>query len=400
MIGTDYDSWLRVFTDCSLATEIVENDDTCGLQSEVTFESDGSSTYIIMVEGFGANTGNFSLEVTCEPIDPNEPENNDCADAFDINCGDVVNGSTTFATDEGGNDSPDVFYSFIGDGDPEVVRVSTCNGTNYDSWLRLYSDCSLNTELNSNDDSCGLQSEIIFVSDGTTEYIIMVEGFANNAGDFGLEIICMPFDPPPNDSCDGAIAVTCDEIITGTTSSSLSDAGNNSPDVFYSYTGTGGEEWVTVSLCGDGTDYDSRLLVYEDCSLGELYSENTDFCGQQSMLTFMSDGTTTYIIIVEGASNSSGNFEMEITCDPILGLEDNQLASFEFYPNPVRDQVHISAGTTIDQILIYTILGQEVLKTLPNASSFSMDLSRLEAGTYLIKASAAQSTESYILLKE
>ncbi len=65
--GTDYDSFLRVFDDeCNLVNEIAANDDTCGLQSEVTFTATVGNTYTIMVEGFGANTGNFSMAVTCE----------------------------------------------------------------------------------------------------------------------------------------------------------------------------------------------------------------------------------------------------------------------------------------------------------------------------------------------
>lgn len=66
--GTDYDSLLRVFDDeCNLVNEIAVNDDSCGLQSEVEFFAAEGSTYTIMVEGFGANTGNYSLAISCEP---------------------------------------------------------------------------------------------------------------------------------------------------------------------------------------------------------------------------------------------------------------------------------------------------------------------------------------------
>ena len=64
---TDYDSFLRVFDDgCNLVNQIAGNDDFCGLQSELSFASDGTTTYTIMVEGFGTSSGNFSLAVTCE----------------------------------------------------------------------------------------------------------------------------------------------------------------------------------------------------------------------------------------------------------------------------------------------------------------------------------------------
>lgn len=397
--GTDYDSYIRVYEDCTLAVEITSNDDTCGLQSEVTFESDGTSTYYIMIEGYQSNTGNFSLELTCIAIDPNEPENNDCEDAIALVCNETVSGSTEFATDSGGNDAPDVYYTYTGSGTPEVIYLSTCNGTNYDSWLRVYDDCDLFSQLYSNDDSCGLQSEITFVSDGTSTYYIMVEGYASNFGDFNLEMTCSEFDPPPNDDCDGAIALNCGETVTGTTASSLSDVGNNSPDVFYSYTGSGAEEWVTISLCDGNTDYNSRLLVYDNCDYDELLSENDNFCGQQSQLTFYSDGISTYYIVVEGSQSNSGNFSLEITCDPILGIEDNVLESFSFYPNPSNNNIFITALQTIETVSIYNMLGQNVFTEKIDSINSEINISNLASGNYIMKVSINGSLGTYRLLK-
>ncbi|MFT6126177.1 T9SS type A sorting domain-containing protein [Candidatus Marifrigoribacter sp. Uisw_064] len=398
--GTDYDSYIRVFEDCTLAVEIISNDDSCGLQSELTFESNGTSTYYIMIEGFGANVGNFSLEITCFAIDPNEPENNDCDDAITLQCNETVIGSTEFATDSGGNDAPDVYFTYTGSGDPEVITVSLCDGdTNYDSWLRIFDDCDLNNQLFSIDDSCGLQSEITFVSDGTSSYYIMIEGYQSNFGEFSLETTCSVFDPPPNDDCDGAIALNCGDIAIGTTASSLSNAGNSSPDVFYKYTGSGGEEWVTLSLCDGNTDYNSRLLVYDTCDYDELLSENDDFCGQQSRLTFFSDGISTYYIVVEGNQTSSGNFSLEITCDPILGINENALEHFSFYPNPSNNSIHVNALQNIEFVSIYNMIGQEVLNENIDSIHSEIDISNLSTGTYLMKASINGSIGTFKLLK-
>jgi len=62
--NTAYDSYLRVFDACG-GTEIEFNDDFCDAQSQVTFAADGTTTYYIMVEGFGTNTGSFEMAVTC-----------------------------------------------------------------------------------------------------------------------------------------------------------------------------------------------------------------------------------------------------------------------------------------------------------------------------------------------
>lgn len=62
--NTTYDSYLRVFDACN-GTEIASNDDSCGIQSSVTFTANGSSTYYIMVEGYSTNTGAFELTASC-----------------------------------------------------------------------------------------------------------------------------------------------------------------------------------------------------------------------------------------------------------------------------------------------------------------------------------------------
>lgn len=62
--NTTFDTFIRVFDACG-GTQIASNDDSCGLQSSVTFAANGTSTYYIMVEGFGTATGNFELTVSC-----------------------------------------------------------------------------------------------------------------------------------------------------------------------------------------------------------------------------------------------------------------------------------------------------------------------------------------------
>ena len=521
--STDYDSFIRVYDACDLSNLIVENDDDCGLQSQVLFDSDGTTTYIILIEGFSNNVGNFSLTLNCVPIDPNEPPNNFCSNAIELICNETVIGSTEFATDTGGNEAPDVYYSYTGPGTPEVITVSLCDGaTNYDSWIRIYDDCDLNNQLYSLDDSCGLQSEITFVSDGTSTFYIMIEGYQANFGEYSLEMTCVDFIPAPNDECDNAIDVTCGDVVTGSTMSSLDHGGNSSPDVFYKYTGTGTseiviislcdgstdynsylrvfdsctlltqiafndnfcgqqsqvsfesdgvstyyimvegnqnsssgnfslevscaqpqindtcdnainvecgdvivgetitatdtagnsstdiyynytgdgqEEWVTLSLCDGNTNYNSRLLVYDNCDFNELLSENVDFCGQQSQLTFYSDGVSNYIIIIEGGQGGSGNFSLEVSCDPILGLNDNILESFSFYPNPSNNSIHVNALQTIENVKVYNMMGQEILNKRVDSMSSEINISSLSTGNYLLKVSINGYIGTYKLIK-
>ncbi|HBR54299.1 MAG TPA: hypothetical protein DEA82_08965, partial [Flavobacteriaceae bacterium] len=59
----------------------------------------------------------------------------------------------------------------------------------------------------------------------------------------------IPFVPPMNDDCSGAVAMDCGDVETGDTND-FSDTGgfNASPDAWYSYTGSGDPEFITFSL--------------------------------------------------------------------------------------------------------------------------------------------------------
>jgi len=74
--NTDYDTKISVYTgDCTVLplTCVAGNDDSpncTNFQSEVEFQSDGNTTYYILVHGFGGATGNFELTMTCTPVPP------------------------------------------------------------------------------------------------------------------------------------------------------------------------------------------------------------------------------------------------------------------------------------------------------------------------------------------
>jgi len=131
--------------------------------------------------------------------------------------------------------------------------------------------------------------------------------------------------PLPNDNFAGAQAVTCGTTYEGDTGLATLDEDDapdggsvdlDAPNLWYSYTGTGAAQTVTLSLCG--SLYDTSVIVYTGTS-GALtyYAGNDDGCGitLQSFLTFESDGTTTYYIAVEGYNPASyGEFAMAVTC--------------------------------------------------------------------------------------
>lgn len=121
---------------------------------------------------------------------PVVPSNNSCDNAIAIECFESINGSTTNATDSGGNSAPDVFFSFTNTFAEDQVTFDTCTGTNFDTVIRIYSDCTLTNEIASDDDSCGTGSAVSFFPELGETYYIMVEGAGTASGDFQLSVDC------------------------------------------------------------------------------------------------------------------------------------------------------------------------------------------------------------------
>jgi hypothetical protein len=108
---------------------------------------------------------------------------------------------------------------------------------------------------------------------------------------------------------------------TGTTSGYNDDydeecpySGSTSPDVVYAFTPTA-DVLVDISLCNAGTDYDTKLYLYEDTyTPGSPYACNDDACpGYVSeILGLTLYAGHTYYIVIDGYGGAFGNYEITI----------------------------------------------------------------------------------------
>ena len=142
-------------------------------------------------------------------------------------------------------------------------------------------------------------------------------------------VSCGTFVPLANDNLADAQPITCGNLYSGDTSIATIDEANatqffgvdlDAPNVWFSYTGTGITETVTLNLCG--SSYDTSVLVLTGTS-GNLTAiagnDDDNTCGAghtlNSRISFTSDGITTYNIVVEGYNPASvGAFTMDVTC--------------------------------------------------------------------------------------
>lgn len=83
-----------------------------------------------------------------------------------------------------------------------------------------------------------------------------------------------------------------------------------------------------------------------------------------------------------------------------LSVDHNGLVNFKLYPNPVNGVLNLNATRPIEQVSIYSLLGQQVLETSVNQNQTAINTSPLSAGVYLLKAKIDGNTATYRFIKQ
>ncbi|MDN3724685.1 YCF48-related protein [Aequorivita sp. SDUM287046] len=204
---------------------------------------------------------------------------------------------------------------------------------------------------------------------------------------------------PTNDDCVESIALACGDLVTSSTIFATNSGGNASPDVFYSYTGNGSAETITLNACGPDTNFPTTVRVYSDCNLTNQIAFNDSSCVNQPELSFESDGTGTYVIMIEGYDDTkSGNFQLLLTCGTI-GIEESQIEGVALYPNPVTDVLQITSNTELNSVTIFNVNGQQLLNKEINGVNGELDMSALTTGIYFARVTANNATETFKIVK-
>lgn len=203
--------------------------------------------------------------------------------------------------------------------------------------------------------------------------------------------------PPQNNEICDAISLNLNEECTEayTTIGAYSQEGE--PSACFAYPGKtvwfsfeapeNGE--VNIETFFYGGVLTSQVSVFEapeDCEDPESFGTEIACAGYGSAL-FMEGLTAgnTYFIQVAANSNKEGDFCIEIKSDSDMSVDDAISSQFKFYPNPVENRLYLEAETLLDQVIIFDLQGKKILEESPNTIKSSLDMSRLNAGIYMMK---------------
>jgi hypothetical protein len=329
LCGSSYDTGLHVWNGCPgpNGQEVGCNDDFCtGFTSCLTLTLAANTTYYIVVDGYGANSGPYVLNVTTDGQCHTEtcpvpvPDNDDCANAVSVAAPIHVVGSTLGATPDPGApscgtsvDAPGVWYVVIGDG--TTLTASLCNTiTDYDSKIHVYTcGCDHLTCVTGNDDFCGLHSQVSWCSRAGEPYWILVDGYASHTGNFQLDMSSDGL------ACDGGARCPCWDAtleapgsLTGSTIDEDGDCYEGCPDYAVQVTIPSDGLW-NFSLCG--SDYDTYLYVGTDCCLYDVCANDDNYCDGEATLQSsccVEIPAGTYYVTILGFGCESGNFVLTV----------------------------------------------------------------------------------------
>ncbi|WP_179353109.1 T9SS-dependent choice-of-anchor J family protein [Winogradskyella vidalii] len=145
---------------------------------------------------------------------------------------------------------------------------------------------------------------------------------------------------------------------------------------------------LAQTLCGqDSSNGDNTIVADSELHIGDSFT-STDASGALT-IEFRSSPYT----------NLTG-WEATVSC-AVLGVEDviNE-AAFTYYPNPVTNTLTLNAQKSIENVTVYNMLGQKVLRTAPNNITNELDMSSLSVGTYFVKVTIESVTQTIRVIKQ
>lgn len=194
---------------------------------------------------------------------------------------------------------------------------------------------------------------------------------------------------------------------------------------------------LTSYIC----DYTANITVEEDCvELGGNYNAKAMVTGglagdtfsfilddkivkddirADEMITIPSEwlvgGEDYYVVIFSNTEPSCSfvlNIESPKECrtptsgNPANNAENrvsdfaSNFDNFTFHPNPVVAELSLKAGVDIEQVEVFNILGQEVIKIRPNDTSALLDMSGMESGVYLMNVTIDDVQKTFRVIKK
>lgn len=403
----------------------------------------GEVTVVSPVSGDDCADANDLQSLFGQPY--NEPQTSGLWDNTDATTnGDPAAGWDCFGEPDGLGGGPSlertIWYSFTGDGNTYKITTVPCNATNYigdgDTQMAIYSgDCANPVPLACNEDEQGasdFRSSIELATEAGVTYLIMIDGFGpdfERMGEYCVEVINLT-EPPSLDGNECADANDINDLFgqpinepqvsslwDNSNYSSISDPADGNTchlnmdpldrTIWYSFTSPDGSTYGIRTIECNATNYiflgDTEMTIYEGDDCGNLTqvacNEDEDVPNSffNAYVELPTNAGTTYHILVDGHTFSSGEFCLEVTNLAPNSITDTRKTDISIYPNPTTGMLQLK-NVEADQVQVFDNLGRLVFSQERPGSG--IDISEMAAGLYFLKITEGEEVYSARVVKE
>ena len=306
----------------------------------------------------------------------------------------------------------DVWFKFVATSTSHKIELLNISGDNTNLYHATYDagisgDCNALSLVLCSDPNSSIPTGLTI---GNT-YLVRV--FTNSTGTHNTTFdICIGADPTPpvNDDCANAeviASIPFSNTVDASTATNnagfidVSSCGSMNDGVWYTIVGDGNQLTVTVLPTG----WDVEIGVYTG-SCGTFTcvgSANVGISGTAEAVIFNSTLGETYYINVghqnDSVDEQEGVFNISVT-STVLSIDDLIAKGFSYYPNPVKDELKLSANELIENLTVYNHMGQRIKSISPGLVRTSLDFSDIATGTYFVRAKVGTSSGSFKIIKE
>ncbi|WP_034058066.1 T9SS type A sorting domain-containing protein [Lacinutrix jangbogonensis] len=297
----------------------------------------------------------------------------------------------------------DIYEYTSTDGSPLTFTVTSGGVEDTYDELIVYDTDGI-TELYNGYGVSGDIAGLTFTSTGDTiSWIIASDGSVSCAQNSACCAVGMYFTvecaaaAPANDDCANATPIMLGTEFSGDTSTSTdSGIGTSScgstggdQDIWYSFVAPVS---TLVSLVAT-VDY---VVIYDGCGGNEVACLAN---GEQSVALTAGNTYLARLYNSGVASKVAGPFTATLSEASLSTQDFNNELGFSYYPNPVKNTLTLNAQQAITNVAVFNMLGQEVIRAVPNAVSNDVDMSNLQSGAYFVQVTVGAVVETVRVIK-
>jgi hypothetical protein len=176
--------------------------------------------------------------------------------------------------------------------------------------------------------------------------------------------------------------------------------------VWFKFTTNGAEVTLSANY-NDGTATDTVMALYSTTDCGDMTAFTLEACNDDvDGSNFLSEIVTTlaagtyYLQVDTWGAGAEDTFDIGYFDPSLTNATFEEESALSYFPNPVNDKLTLKAQQNIQNVSVFNMLGQEVMRTELNVQRGELDMSSLQSGPYFVKVSINDTVETLRIIKK